>query len=285
MSRSSANIGIYVDGANVMRNGGFGMRYDVLREFACRDQAEPIRLNVYLSIDEGRAEQDPAYRNAQYGYFSRLRDFGYKVIQKPVKWFTDEKGERYGKANADLEMAVDALLQSHNLDRVMLVTGDGDFVQVVRALQNRGCRVEVVAFDNVSLALRREADLFVSGYLVPNLLPIGTGTRTPPTGRAPWGEVGSRVRGFCYMHKEEGYGFFRFMAKIAPGLWITDTRQPGSPYETVFFHDSNLPEQVGAHQLPSRRMIFEFDLAQSDRKEGQNLQAENIELVSFRTPD
>jgi uncharacterized LabA/DUF88 family protein len=285
MSRSSANIGIYVDGANVMRNGGFGMRYDVLREFACRDLAEAIRLNVYLSFDEGRAEQDPVYRNSQYGYFSRLRDFGYKVIQKPVKWYTDEKGERYGKANADLEMAVDALLQSHNLDRVMFVTGDGDFVQVVRALQNRGCRVEVVAFDNVSLALRREADLFVSGYLVPNLLPIGTATRVAPSPRALWGEVGSRVRGFCYMHKEEGYGFFRFMAKVSPGLWITDTRQPGSPYETVFFHDSNLPEGVSAHQLPSRRLIFEFDLAQSDRKEGQNLQAENIDLVSYRTPD
>ena len=36
-------------------------------------------------------------------------------------------------------------------------TGDGDFVQVVRALQNKGCRVEVLAFDNVSEELRREA--------------------------------------------------------------------------------------------------------------------------------
>lgn len=275
MFPSTARVGIYVDGANIMRNGGFGMRYDVLREFACRDNAEPIRLNVYLTIDEARTRVDPVYKNAQYGYFSKLRDFGFKVIEKTVRWYVDEAGNRFGKADADLDMGVDALLQSSHLDRVLLVSGDGDFVQVVRALQNRGCRVEVLAFENVSSDLKQEADLFMSGYLVPQLLPISS-ARTGP----PWGEIGSRVRGFCYMHKEEGYGFFRFMKRIAPGLWITDTRQPNSPYETVFFHDSQLPPNVTPSQLPSRQIIFEFDLAQSERKEGQSLQAENIERVT-----
>jgi uncharacterized LabA/DUF88 family protein len=100
-------------------------------------------------------------------FFAVLRDFGYKVIQKEVKWFTDEDGNQVAKANADLDLAVDALMQSDNLDRVVLVTGDGDFVQVVRALQNKGCRVEVVAFRNVSSELRREADLFYSGQRSP----------------------------------------------------------------------------------------------------------------------
>jgi hypothetical protein len=107
------------------------------------------------------------YREKARSYQSALREIGYKVIEKRVKWFEDEAGNRYGKANADLDMAVDVLLQSENLDRVLLVTGDGDFVQVVRALQNKGCRVEVLAFDNISEELRREADMFVSGYLVP----------------------------------------------------------------------------------------------------------------------
>lgn len=280
MQRSIARVGIYVDGANIMRNGGFGMRYDVLREFACRDNAEPIRLNVYLTFDEERAQEDPGYKHAQFGYFSRLRDFGYKVIVKAVKWYRDDQGNRFGKADADLDLAVDALLQSSNLDRVLLATGDGDFVQVVRALQNRGCRVEVVAFENISRELREEVDLFVYGYLVPNLLPTTGGRRSQPSPPAPpWGDVGSRVRGFCYMHKEEGYGFFRFMRRISSGLWITDTRQSGSPYETVFFHDSQLPHEVHPSQLPSRHILFEFDLATSEREDGGKLQAENIERV------
>ena len=49
-------MGLYVDVANLAMNGGYGMRYDVLREFACRDSAEPMRLNAYVSFDAERAE-------------------------------------------------------------------------------------------------------------------------------------------------------------------------------------------------------------------------------------
>jgi len=30
-------------------NGGPKMQYDVLRDFACRDGAEPVRLNAYVT--------------------------------------------------------------------------------------------------------------------------------------------------------------------------------------------------------------------------------------------
>ena len=74
-------------------------------------------------------------------YLSILRSFGYKVITKAIKWFEDENGTRYGKANADLDMAVDILTQSQNLDKVYLLTGDGDFTRVVQAVQNMGAEL------------------------------------------------------------------------------------------------------------------------------------------------
>lgn len=256
---SNAKIGVYVDVQNMVRNGGYGMQYDVLREFACRDAAEPIRLNAYVAFDAERAREDRIYRQRTFGYYSVLREFGFKVIQKDIRWYTDEAGNRYGKANSDLDMAVDALLQSEHLDRVLLATGDGDFVQVVRALQNRGCRVEVIGFDNVSSSLRREADLFMSGYLIPNLLPERSNGNLPP-----WGKIGSRVRGYCYHHDDnKGFGFMRYMGKVAPGLWLTDTRHPNSPYRTAFFHDSQLPQSFDVNELPSRQIIFEFNLVDS----------------------
>src|SRR3990172_7801151 len=205
----SQKVGLYVDVANITRNGGYGMRFDMLREFACRENGEPVRLNAYVAYDEDRAKTDRDYKERTLNFYSALRDFGYKVIEKVVTWYVDEGGGRYGKANADLDMAVDALLQSENLDRVLLATGDGDFVQVVRALQNRGCRVEAVAFQNVSSLLKREADLYLSGYLIPNLLPMGI-----PKGMPPWGEIGSRVLGVCYSHTDKGYGFLRFIKSI-----------------------------------------------------------------------
>lgn len=274
MPGSMSKVGVYVDGANIAMNGGWGMRYDVLREFASRDGAEVVRLNAYLSFDPERAERDDVYRRGQESFHSSLRDMGYKVIRKHIRYYLDDSGKRYGKANVDLDMAVEALLQSEHLDRVVLVTGDGDFVRVVRALQNKGCRVEILAFDNVSRDLRREADMFMSGYLVPHLQPT-SGARDLP----PWGEMGSRVRGVCYNHTGKGYGFLRYIHRLRGDLWITDSRHPDSPYRSVFFHDSSLPDGVSYLQLPTRELIFEFELKESPTGSGNGLQTSELHLV------
>jgi uncharacterized LabA/DUF88 family protein len=277
---SSARVGVYVDVSNMYMNGGARMRYEVLREFACRGDAEPVRLNAYVSYDAERASHDLAYRDGARSFHSALRDIGFKVIVKDIKWYTDEAGIRYGKADTDLDLGVDALLQSESLDRVLIASGDGDFVKVIQALQNRGCRVEVVALDNSSHELREEADLFISGYLIPNLVQVEGENTTPGIegkNTIPWGEIGSRVRGWCYWHHaSQSYGFIRFLRMITPELWLTDTRHPDSPYATAFFHDSELPPEVRQNALPSRTHILEFTLTQADR----GLQAIDMRQVS-----
>ncbi|MCG5529397.1 NYN domain-containing protein [Halorhodospira halochloris] len=272
-------VGLYVDAANIQANGGFGMQYDVLRRLACRSGGEALRLNVYAVYDDARAARDYSYQQKVSNFFASLRDLGYKVIVKHFRWYTDDEGRHYAKANADLEMAVDALTQSRHLSRVVLATGDGDFVQVVSALQDQGCRVEVVAFENVSSDLKRVADDYICGYLIPGLQPI----RRANNGRPPWGEPGSRVRGICYYHAQEGsYGFIRYLRGVheisSDNLWITDTRDPESPYASAFFHDSDLPEDVRASDLPSHAIILEFDLVESQVKEG-SMQAVQIQRV------
>lgn len=271
---SKSYVGVYVDVENLVRSGGYGMRFDILREFACRDESEPIRLNAYVSYDNERAKDDDMYKMKRNGFFSLLRDFGFKVIEKKVKWYKDEEGNRYGKANADLDLAVDALLQSDNLNRVILATGDGDFVQVVRALQNKGCRVEVVAFDNVSQDLKREADMYVSGYLIPNLLPFKN-NRSENT----WGDVGSRVRGVCsYYNQDNKFGYLRFIKEVTTDLWKIDVLREDSPYESARFSIDDLPMGTMLSKLPSRNMIFEFELCNSDRDK-ESFRAGNIKLV------
>ncbi|MBN1327755.1 MAG: NYN domain-containing protein [Candidatus Cloacimonetes bacterium] len=262
-------VGVYVDVSNIAQNGGFGMQYDVLREFACRNSGVAMRLNAYVAYDEEMAKKNQEYRKKSESFHSVLRDFGYKVIVKKVRWFVDEHGNRYGKANADLDMAVDALMQSERLDYVLLVSGDGDFVQVVRALQNKGCRVEVLAFKNVSHVLRNEADVFTSGYLVPNLTPY----------EYPSDADNSRkiARGVCYsFFPEKGFGFIRFMKDLSGKLWITDSRRTESPYATAFAHSSQFPENIDLAVLPNREQIFEFELKEVKDK---GWQAENIKLI------
>lgn len=269
-------VGVYVDVSNVAMNGGYGMHYDVLREFACRSNGIAMRLNAYVPYDEERGRKDNDYNQKSNNFQSLLRDFGFKVIVKQVRWFTDEDGHRYSKSNADLDMAVDALLQSEKLDYVVMVTGDGDFVQVVRALQNKGCRVEVIGFKNVAHILKKEADSYVSGYLIPDLLPIEDNNDTEPK---KWSDEGSRVRGVCYAYNSvKGFGFMRYIRSLGDGLWITDSRKVESPYQTAFFHKSELPENFDVNQLPNRDIIFEFELTPSDKKD-KGLLSTKINLI------
>ncbi len=253
-------IGVFVDSMNIMRNGGYGMRYEVIRRLASHNSDEVMRLNAYVAIDEERSVSDPAYKNT-LNFILTLRDLGFKVIEKAIRWYTDESGRTYGKANLDMEMALDIIAQSDRLDVIYLFTGDGDFCSVVTMVQNKGCRVELLAFANVSSRLRREVDLFVPGYLVPGLLP----TAPPQAGAPPWGGPGSRVRGVCtkYFH-DRAYGFFRFLHGFGK-LWVTDTRLEESPYSSVFFLEKDLPPGTNPEHLPSRDYIFEFSLVEGEK--------------------
>ena len=270
---STQRVGVYVDAENIRYNGGYQMRYDVLRRFAGRENGILQRLNTYIAYDEERAREDFEYKKKSKTYQQMVRDFGWKVTTKIVRRYTDEAGNVSTKANADLDMAVDAMLQAEKLDLVIMVTGDGDFLQVVNALQNRGCRVELIAFKNISRSLQQEVDEFWSGYLIPDLLPISYEPRNE------WGKPGSCVRGVCTKwFPDKGYGFLRFIDKLSPDLWITDPREPDSPYVSVFCHANEVAEEVGEDLLMNRDTILEFYLSESEQKDN-GLVANNVRLA------
>ena len=268
-----SRVGVFVDAENVRYNGGYQMRYDVLRRFAARGGGTLQRLNTYMAFDAERARDDLEYAKKTRTYQQMLRDFGWKITVKTVRRYTDESGNVTTKANADLDMAVDAMLQADKLEQVLLVTGDGDFIQVVRALQNKGCRVELIGFKNVSRQLQQEVDAFYSGFLIPDLLPISY----EPGNR--WGKPGSCVRGVCTKWiGEKGYGFLRIMDQISPNLWITDPRDEGSPYVPVFCHVHELAEEVTEDLLANRETILEFYVNESEQKDN-GLVASNVRLA------
>jgi uncharacterized LabA/DUF88 family protein len=249
------------------------MRYDVLRRFAAREGGVLQRLNTYMAFDAERAREDPEYAKKSRTYQQMVRDFGWKITVKLVRRYTDADGNVTTKANADLDMAVDAMLQADKLEQVLLVTGDGDFIQVVRALQNKGCRVELIGFKNVSRQLQQESDAFYSGFVIPDLLPVAYEPRNE------WGKPGSCVRGVCTKWiADKGYGFLRILDRISANLWITDPREPGSPYTSVFCHANELAEDVSEELLGNRETILEFYLKESEQKDN-GLVASNVRLA------
>ena len=251
--------GIYVDAENIKMSGGYGMRYDVLVDLANSGPSTMLRANSYLAEDRERTRKDPDYRQKVYSYHNILRQCGFKIIKKYVRRYHDEDGNVTTKANADMDLAIDALLQARNLDRVILLTGDGDFIRLVTALQNMGCRVEVIAFDNVSHDLREAADSFISGFLIPGLLPIQV---TGQNGEGKWQR--GTVANF---NPDRGFGFFRYFRLQNDALKA----------ETVFFHLSKSTLEGDNHfQDPNR--IFEFRIVDNPSNDNRS-EAWDIRLV------
>jgi len=194
--------GIFLDMENLMRNGGWGIRYDVVRDFAEAQGVTVLRANAYMAIDVAREAGDASLRQKKEGYRSAIRRNGFHLTLKEVMRYRNEDGEEVTKANADLDLAVDALLQSENLDYILIGTGDGDFVRLVRALQNRGLRVDVLSFANTSSQLKDEADNYISGFLLPGLV------REDDDGR---------LRGVIhYVDEAKGFGFITARTGLAP---------------------------------------------------------------------
>lgn len=247
--------GIYVDAENIRLSGGYGMRYDVLVDLATSGNSALLRANSYLAEDRTRTREDAEYRQKLYRYHDVIRHCGFKIIKKYVKHFVDEEGILTTKANADMDLAIDALLQARNLDRIILLTGDGDFIRLVLALQNMGCRVEVIGFHNVSNDLKEAADSFLSGFLVPGLLPIQS-------------EGSRKFRGVPVNYNpDRGFGFMRYYSLDRRGL------HP----QTVFFHcsKSNLAHD---HVFLDSSTIFEFSIVQNPENNNRTEAADIIQL-------
>ncbi len=91
-------------------------------------------------------------------FFDALTNLG---IETRIKDLQEYQGG-FKKGDWDVGLVVDAIRLSSNADSIVLVTGDGDFVPLVGYLQNKGIRVEVIAFKrSASSRLIEAADEFM----------------------------------------------------------------------------------------------------------------------------
>ena len=239
--------GIFLDIENLTRNGGWGIRYEVIKDLVTAQGGTVLRANAYMAIDEERESQESGIHQRRREYRNAIRRNGYHLTLKQVRRYKNTDGETVVKADSDLDLAVDALLQSDNLDYVLLGTGDGDFIRLVRALQDRGKRVDLVSFGNTSTVLKHEVDNHHDGFLVPGLLPGDEA-------------AGNRMRGVMVsVNEEKGYGFLAMRSGLGPD----DVRFDVFCHIKDFQGQDGLPvsnEQFAGFK--SRGTIIEFDMAE-----------------------
>lgn len=117
--------------------------------FAARDMGIRIdyaRLLEFLTAGR-RLHRAYAYLGynpedeSSHSFITWLKRNGFRVKTKALRRFEDGST----KANLDMELAIDLLTQAPHIDVAIIVSGDGDFVNLVDAAQNAGLRIEVAA--------------------------------------------------------------------------------------------------------------------------------------------
>ncbi len=150
-SYGAQRVGVFIDTQNLYHSArskfNAHVNYKMMVESAVGER-QLIRAFAYVIKSEAGDESK---------FFEALNDLGIETRVKDLQIFYS--GEK--KADWDVGIAIDIVRMSEKLDAVVLVSGDGDFLEVLRYVKSRGIKAEVMAFKKTTSAkLIEEADVF-----------------------------------------------------------------------------------------------------------------------------
>jgi uncharacterized LabA/DUF88 family protein len=145
-------VGVFVDVSNLYFSAQSSYKkYVNFREILKQavDGRKLVRAFAYVIESENKKEKD---------FFKALDKLGYEARIKPLQIF--HGGAK--KGDWDVGLTIDVVRLLPLLDVVVLVSGDGDYVDLLDYLRGHGRRTEVMAFkQTTSSKLIEEADEFI----------------------------------------------------------------------------------------------------------------------------
>lgn len=133
-------VGVFVDVQNMYYSArnlyGKKVNFGNILKDAVADR-QLIRAITY--VIKAEAEQEASF-------FEALNKIGFEVRAKDLQTFLG--GAK--KGDWDVGIAMDMMRVAPKLDVAVLVSGDGDFVDLLQHMKALGCRTEVMAFGETS---------------------------------------------------------------------------------------------------------------------------------------
>lgn len=115
-----------------------GFKYDYLEH-----DTVPLRdLRIYL---EKNVKENEHQHLQRIKFYAKLEKFGYELYLKPVKLYAQEDGTMRKKANCDVEMAFYLMKEQDDFDRALILSGDGDFLPVLKYLREQKKEIIILA--------------------------------------------------------------------------------------------------------------------------------------------
>ena len=134
--RKEQRVAVFVDVSNL---------YHSAKHLYNKKVSFPNLLNI--AVGDRKLVRAIAYGirsdiNEQKKFFDILKKFGYEVKLKDLQVFPG--GAK--KGDWDIGIAMDMIALSPKVDVEVLISGDGDFVDLVKHLQSKGVFVEAISF-------------------------------------------------------------------------------------------------------------------------------------------
>lgn len=186
-AHADQRVAIFIDTQNLYHSAKSNFRANVNYEELIRvavNGRKLVRAFAYVIRSE---------ENTEGKFFEALEDIGIETRVKDLQIF--HTGAK--KADWDVGIAVDMIRLTEKVDTVVLASGDGDFLEVVRYCQSRGVRVEIMAFEKTTNAkIMEEVDHFTdlgdqnADYLIGNKRRRGTTTTRRGASPSARGQMG-----------------------------------------------------------------------------------------------
>jgi len=132
-------VKIYIDGANMFytqKRLGWFIDWKEVKGFIEKEK-EVIEWRYYVGVkDEDEKMQK---------YLRYLNKIGFNTITKPLKKIKVSSTEKdfIFKANFDVEITADILLDKFKIDEIILFSGDSDFIYLIKKLKDSGVKVSI----------------------------------------------------------------------------------------------------------------------------------------------
>jgi len=150
-------IGLFIDTQNLYHSArdlaDRTVNFETLLNVAQKDR-ELVHAVAYTVEKDGESTSRP--------FIYKLSALGYKVWRMTLSLHhVTDGGKPIWEGNWDMGMVADMVRLMDHLDIIVLGSGDGDFTDIVELLQERGKRVEVIAFrEHTAQKLIDAADRF-----------------------------------------------------------------------------------------------------------------------------
>lgn len=146
--------GVFIDGSNTfwaLRNADPEDRWNLdFGKFKkhLQDKYRPIFYNYYGTTDDSpTSEKYERHAIKEKKFHAVLSGKGYSVITKPLKYIRDRAtGRITTKGDMDVEMTMGINNALEDIDLVVLVSGDSDYLEVIKQLHAKGKYVRIYAF-------------------------------------------------------------------------------------------------------------------------------------------